>query len=232
MGGWREESSHSGSGAYREAASRNPDRAGGRWPWELATAKVADGNPIRTRSGDVMRGPTEVGPIPNAPKENLAARSSFPVLDPGQDNNQDGQRADFSRHPSTPKRMGSPPNAPPPQLRKVTEQGEGQRGGRVLAEKHGVGEPGSGLMETITDKSVGPRGGIPPYGLARAQGSVSDGDATGVPEGPCPPPRQLEKPSGAPWLEQGREFGSVDAGLACGGRHPCLTAHFPEIGCE
>ena len=55
--GRRAEFSRAERGACWGAASRNSDPARRHWLRELATAKVADGGPIRAGSGDIMDEP-------------------------------------------------------------------------------------------------------------------------------------------------------------------------------
>ena len=70
---------------------------------------------------------------PKASKEDLAAHSSFPVLVPDWNENEDGQHAGFSGNPSTHHKMGSPPNAPSPQRPKVSGRDERERGDQASA---------------------------------------------------------------------------------------------------
>ena len=82
-------------------------------------AKVADAGTIRTDSGDITNEPSDDDAISYVSTEDLAAHSRFPFLDSGWDENRNGDRADFSGNRSTPKRAGSPPDAPSSQRRRV-----------------------------------------------------------------------------------------------------------------
>lgn len=78
---------------------RNSDRARRRWLWELAAAKVGDGGPIPSVSGEITNGPANDELVPTVSKKDPDAHSSSPSSGPGGDGNRDGQLGDFSGTP-------------------------------------------------------------------------------------------------------------------------------------
>ena len=81
VNGWAMEPPRMGRRAFWGVAFRSADRVRRRWLWELARAKTEAGGPIRTGSGDIMNEHSDDEFIPDDSRENLAAYSSFPLLE-------------------------------------------------------------------------------------------------------------------------------------------------------
>ena len=77
---WRMESSHAECAAFWDAVSRSSDRAQGRWPWELVPARVVDGGPIRTKTGEILSEASDDELVPAVSEEDLDAHSSCPFV--------------------------------------------------------------------------------------------------------------------------------------------------------
>ena len=115
--------------------------------------------------------------IRHVSREDVAARSSSPVLDPAWKNEQNRQRTEFPGDPLNSKRTGSPPDAPSSQRQKVSWQDERQRSDQAFAGKRRAEEPDLGSTVTITDADIAHAGdhsllGWPESGALAATGSL------------------------------------------------------------